>query len=173
MAGVTMLKKQFSPSVAAFLDMLAYAEGTRGIGDDGYNVLFGSTRAAPRLFRGYADHPRIKTWEKNDEFVRNGRPDYTTAAGRYQILARMFDAYKKLLGLTDFSPPAQDAIAVQMMRERGALPHIEAGRLREAIRRCAPIWASLPGAGYGQPERKITQLEAVYAAAGGYLETGR
>ena len=38
--------------------------------------------------------------------------------------------------------------------ERGALPMIDRGDIRQAIDRCSNIWASLPGAGYGQFEHK-------------------
>ena len=38
--------------------------------------------------------------------------------------------------------------------ECGALPMIDRGDIRQAIDRCSNIWASLPGAGYGQFEHK-------------------
>ena len=47
------------------------------------------------------------------------------------------------------SPKSQDAVALQI-KERGALPMIDRGDIRQAIDRCSNIWASLPGAGYGQ-----------------------
>ena len=62
------------------------------------------------------------------------------------------DAYRKQLGLKDFSPKSQDAVALQQIKERGALPMIDRGDIRQAIDRCSNIWASLPGAGYGQFE---------------------
>ena len=39
---------------------------------------------------------------------------------------------------------------MQQIKERGALPMIDRGDIRQAIDRCSNIWASLPGAGYGQ-----------------------
>ena len=60
------------------------------------------------------------------------------------------DAYRKQLGLKDLSPKSQDAVALQQIKERGALPMIDRGDIRQAIDRCSNIWASLPGAGYGQ-----------------------
>ena len=45
-----------------------------------------------------------------------------------------------------------DAVALQQIKERGALPMIDHGDIRQAIDRCSNIWASLPGAGYGQFE---------------------
>ena len=52
--------------------------------------------------------------------------------------------------LKDFSPKSQDAVALQQIKERGALPMIDRGDIRQAIDCCSNIWASLPGAGYGQ-----------------------
>ena len=43
---------------------------------------------------------------------------------------------------------------MQQIKERGALPMIDRGDIRQAIDRCSSIWASLPGAGYGQFEHK-------------------
>ena len=142
------------PNVAAFLDMLAHSEGTFGRGDDGYNVLVGGG-----LFHDYSDHPRQ---------LIELRPDLkSTAAGRYQILARNFDPYKRALHLPDFSPESQDQIAVQMIREVKAIPMIQAGQFGAAVSACRHIWASLPGAGYGQHENKLENLEAAYVKAGG------
>ena len=43
---------------------------------------------------------------------------------------------------------------MQQIKGRGALPMIDRGDIRQAIDRCSNIWASLPGAGYGQFEHK-------------------
>ena len=77
------------------------------------------------------------------------------------------DAYRKQLGLKDFSPKSQDAVALQQIGERGALPMIDRGDIRQAIDRCSNIWASLPGAGYGQFEHKADSLIAKFKEAGG------
>lgn len=148
----------------AFLDMIAYSEigpVLLAVSDNGYNVIVGSTAAFPMLFQSYADHPRRLVP------LRPGLK--STAAGRYQLLARYFDAYKRQLHLIDFSPATQDAIALQQIKECRAIQDIEAGRFDDAISKCARIWASLPGAGYGQHENKITDLRAAYLNAGGTL----
>ena len=142
----------------AFLDMISVSEGTYGHGDNGYNVLVGGA-----LFYSYADHPR--TLVK----VREGL--FSTAAGRYQLLSRYYDAYKRLLKLNDFSPESQDAIALQQIKECKAIDDIEEGRFDLAVSKCAHIWASLPGAGYGQHENKIEKLRAAYIKAGGIIAT--
>ena len=38
---------------------------------------------------------------------------------------------------------SQDAVALQQIKERGALPVIDRGDIRQAIDRCSNIWASL------------------------------
>ena len=55
----------------------------------------------------------------------------------------------------------------QQIKERGALPMIDRGDIRQAIDRCSNIWASLPGAGYGQFEHKADSLIAKFKEAGG------
>ena len=149
----------------AFLDMIAVSElgkGLMAVSDNGYNVIVGSTPAKPLLFYDYADHPR--------KLVTLNKSLKSTAAGRYQVLARYFDAYKKILNLPDFSPDSQDKIALQQIAERKALVDIDAGRIAQAIKRCKNIWASLPGAGYGQHENKIETLLTAFVEAGGTLE---
>jgi len=143
----------------AFLDMIAYAEGTGGV--NGYRMMFGG-----RLFDSYADHPRVVHTFTN----KLGQTLRTSAAGRYQFLARTWDELRDKLDLPDFSPASQDAAALELIRQRGALPDVRAGRITEAVRKVAPIWASLPGAGYHQPERKLEQLLAAFQSSGGYLE---
>lgn len=143
----------------AFLDMIAHSEiGPELLArsDNGYNVLVGG-----KLFKSYADHPRV--------VVKLSDTLSSSAAGRYQVLARYFDAYKKILRLVDFSPASQDAIAMQYIKERGALGPIDSGQFVDAVSRCRNIWASMPGAGYGQHENSIDRLQAAYVAAGGTL----
>jgi lysozyme len=149
----------------AFLDMIATSElGGRLLvaSDNGYNVLVGSTPDHPRLFSSYVDHPRQLVCLPSSCVT-------STAAGRYQILARYFDIYKGRLGLTDFSPASQDAIALQMIGECHALDDIDLGLLATAIGKCRSRWASLPGAGYGQHENDFAELAAAYRRAGGVI----
>ncbi len=145
------------PNMAAFLDMLAHSEGTTKYGhDDGYNVIVGG-----KLFDDYSAHPNILVE------LRPGLK--STAAGRYQLLFRYYQPYKGLLKLDDFSPASQDKIAIQQIKERRAMPLIETGHFTDAVNACKNIWASLPGAGYGQHENGIGPLRMAYVAAGGIL----
>lgn len=147
----------------AFLTMIGTSEGTVQIpgGDNGYRVIVGSTAAKPILFGSYADHPRQR--------IQLSAGLSSTAAGRYQILERYYDAYKAMLKLPDFSPASQDAIAIQMIRERQAFADVCAGRIDEAVGKCASIWASLPGNNYGQHENPLASLRSHFIDAGGRL----
>ncbi len=143
----------------AFLDTIAFSEIGPALleaSDNGYNVLVGSTPSHPLLFGSYDDHPNILN-----------AACQSTAAGRYQLLHRYYVSYKASLGLPDFSPASQDAIALQQISECHALPDIDAGNFASAVAKCAHIWASLPGAGYGQHENKLALLQAAYVNAGG------
>jgi muramidase (phage lysozyme) len=144
----------------AFLDMIAWSEGTSTIAesDNGYNVLVGG-----KLFFTYNDHPR--------QLVTINSKLKSTAAGRYQLLARYFDHYKKLLKLPDFSAPSQDAIAIQQIKECKALNDIDEGNIEFAVKKCSNIWASFPGNNYGQHQQKISALLAVYTEAGGEVKS--
>ncbi|CTT03678.1 TPA: glycoside hydrolase family protein [Escherichia coli] len=153
-----------SPQRKAFLDMLAWSEGTdngrQKTNNHGYDVIVGGS-----LFTDYSDHPR--------KLVTLSPTLKSTAAGRYQLLSKWWDAYRVQLGLKDFSPASQDAVALQQIKERGALPLIDSGDIRQAIDRCSNIWASLPGAGYGQFEHKADNLIAVFKAAGGQVSESK
>lgn len=160
--GMTEIVLAANPGLAdnrrAFLDMLAFSElGTALLNksDDGYNVVVGGS-----LFTGYADHPH--------RLVNLPRLNIkSTAAGRYQLLGRYWDVYRQQLGLADFSPVNQDKVALQQIRERGALADIDAGHIAVAIGKCRNIWASLPGAGYGQHEHTLAVLLERYQQRSG------
>lgn len=146
-----------SRNLNAFLDMIAFSEGTIGLGDDGYNKLVNPAK----FFESYDRHPDVLVQ------VRKGLK--STGAGRYQHLSRHWEWYRDGIPLPDFGPESQDRWAIQLIRERKALSLIEAGRIPEAIKRCSNIWASFPGAGYKQPEHTLGNLLAKYQEFGGEL----
>ncbi len=146
-----------SKNISAFLDMLAFSEGTTGRGDDGYNKLVNPAG----LFDSYLNHP--------NKVVQVSKTLKSTAAGRYQFLSKHWEHYKKQLNLPDFGPESQDKWAIQLIRERKAIDDIEAGRIEAAIEKCRNIWASLPGAGYGQPEHSVENLIDAYKRYGGVV----
>lgn len=151
-------------NVVAFLDMLAWGEGTsisRHTKDDGYDVVVGGIDS-PNTFSDYGTHPNILV-QVNSKGLKS------TAAGRYQLLNRYYRPYADLLGLRDFSPLAQDKIALQQIKEQRAMDDVKAGRIEAAIKKCSTIWASLPGNTYGQPHHTVFDLIGVYRAAGGVV----
>lgn len=155
------LAGQIHGNLAAFLDMIAWSEGTdngrQKTADRGYDVIVGGGN-----FVGYADHPRVMV-----ELPALGIK--SSAAGRYQLLGRYWDAYRRTLGLTQFDPASQDRVAIQQIKECKAIAQIERGDFEGAVQSCRRIWASLPGAGYSQHEHHILKLLAAYEAAGGKL----
>ena len=119
----------------------------------GYDVIVGG-----ELFTDYSDHPR--------KLVTLNPKLKSTGAGRYRFFPvggmPTASAWPERL-LSEKS----DAVALQQIKERGALPMIDRGDIRQAIDRCSNIWASLPGAGYGQFEHKADSLIAKFKEAGG------
>ena len=95
----------------AFLDMLAWSEGTdngrQKTRNHGYDVIVGG-----ELFTDYSDHPSQTCHAKPKTQINRRR---TLPAS-----SRWWDAYRKQLGLKDFSPKSQDAVALQQIKERGA-----------------------------------------------------
>lgn len=151
----------------AFLDMLAVSEGTSTspiTQNDGYDVIVTGVDG-PEIFTDYSQHPFVGRKPKKI----NNSGLYSTASGRYQHMLVHWPHYKLQLSLPDFGPASQDRWAIQLIRERSALPLIDGGRFDEAVSRVRNLWASLPGAGYGQHENKIDKLRAAYVAAGGTL----
>jgi muramidase (phage lysozyme) len=142
----------------ALLKTIGFSEIGRDLlahSDNGYNVLFGGT-----LFQSYADHPR--------KHITIGGLT-STAAGKYQILERIYDEYKGKVKVNDFSPHAQDLIALELIKETGGDMLINEGHFSEAIIRCNRIWASLPNSPYGQHTNNMNYLEAFFVNVGGTL----
>jgi len=154
---IQLLAQLDDGNVKAFLHTIRVGEGTAD--PDGYRRHFGGT-----LFDSYADHPRkvITAGMGNKQYS-------SSAAGAYQFLTRTWTECAQLLGLRDFSPKCQDIAALFLIRRAGALDDVIAGRIKDAIVKCAPIWASLPTSSYGQPTKSMEQALATYASAGGLL----
>lgn len=156
-------------NIAAFLDMLAYAEGTANhplTRDRGYDVIVTGLDGKREVFTDYRDHPFA---HGRPAKVFNRRGEKSTASGRYQQLYLFWPHYQQQLALPDFSPLSQDRLAIQLISECRALDALRQGRIEWAISRCRNIWASLPGAGYGQREHSLEELITVWRTAGGVL----
>lgn len=158
---------QISKNLQAFLDTLAWSEGTStspATKCNGYDVIVTGVDGKPEILTDFSDHPFNKGRPSKQI---NSRGLTSNASGRYQFMLKDWAHYKAQLGLPDFSPESQDKWAIQLIKERKALPDIEAGNIASAVSKCRNIWASLPGAGYGQREHSMDDLIARYKAAGG------
>lgn len=153
--------KDIGINMCAFLDVIAYSEGTDKYPCNGYQTIVGGAQ-----FEDFSTHPNVRVWFKHYKL-------FSTAAGRYQLLYRYWVAYSKQLRLYNFSPISQDLIAIKQIREQGAYADIKAGRIIVAIEKCANIWASFPGAGYKQRENKMSDLLEVYKKARQRYETAK
>jgi muramidase (phage lysozyme) len=137
----------------ALLDTIAFTEGTRGRGKDGYNVTF-----AYRYFSSCAKHPNMR--------VCAGRY-CSTAAGRYQFLTATW----KGLGYSDFGPANQDRAGMKLVSRRGA--NVPTGRALTAtefantMNRISYEWASLPPGRYGQPSYSMAATRRQYCSFAG------
>ena len=137
----------------AFLDTIAYAEGTYGKGDNGYNIKFGGS-----TFSDYSKHP--------DDCVTFKLPGLgrrcSTAAGRYQIMN--FNATK----MPDFSPKSQDLWTLNKLKQINALKQIDSGNISKAIALSCSTWASFPcyngdkKGRYNQPVKPLPDLISFY-----------
>lgn len=104
-------------NLRAFLTMIQYAEGTYG--PNAYRMLYGGD-----LFSSFVDHPAIPV-------TKAGLT--STAAGAYQILYRTWTGLQQTIPLNDFSPANQDRAAIELIRRRGALEDVMAGRFAVAV----------------------------------------
>jgi len=144
--------------LGAFLDTIAWSEGTSTsplTRNRGYDVKVTGVEG-PSVFTSYSDHPFASG---GSVLVRTEPRLVSTAAGRYQLLARYWHVYRVQLELYDYSPASQDAVALQQMKERGVT---DIGDIGAAIHACNNIWASFPGNNYGQGGHSIDKLISKY-----------
>lgn len=156
-------------NIAAFLTMLQEAEGTANRADP-YAVCYGYAHT----IRNFANHPAITgEWRGerlSDGMCRNagfGPGCVSTAAGAYQLIKPTWMSAASALRLPDFSPSSQDAACIELIRRRGALEDVKAGRIASAITKCKNEWASLPGNYAKQGQRSQGDLIAWYMQNGG------
>ncbi|HEY9837470.1 MAG TPA: glycoside hydrolase family 104 protein [Vampirovibrionales bacterium] len=136
--------------VQAFLDTIAWAEGTAG--PSAYRMQFTGTK-----FSSFKDHPReIKCGSSY------GSRLCSDAAGKYQFLSTTWDRMAKKIGASDFSPANQDRAAIALLDEYGVLEDIEAGSFSYVVVQLIPVWPSFQDVGNGDRARAIARLEQVY-----------
>ena len=103
-----------SKNVVAFLDTLAYSEGTsieKATQNQGYDVIVTGEdhlggQVHEEVFTDYSNHPFASG--RPPQIIREKPLLQSTASGRYQLLARYWPVYKAQMHLPDFSPLSQD-----------------------------------------------------------------
>lgn len=148
-----LLKERNVPENRAFLDMIAFAEGTYYARAQGYKMRYptGTT------FASFDAHPALVICARS----RN-KQLCSTAAGRYMFLESTWNKAAPRLELADFSPLNQDLAALLLIYERHALDDIKKGDLKNAISKVKTIWSSLPGAPYRQPIIRYDALRNMF-----------
>lgn len=164
-----MPQETAAANIAAFLNTIQWAEGTAQELNP-YAVCYGYRHT----ISDFSDHPAITgEWRGErlpDAMCANagfGPGCVSTAAGAYQIIKPTWRNITAALGLRDFGPDSQDAAAVELIRRRGALEDVKAGRIVAAIGKCRNEWASLPGNYARQGQRSMGDLIACYQQNGG------
>lgn len=143
-------------NVQALLAMIKKFES-----DGKYNVLYGGG-----TFADYSKHPQVRVPFFNPA---TQKPDYSTAAGAYQINFPTWSTVLKYAGAGDFSPASQDAAAVWLLKLNGALAAIMDGDFDTAIRLASKTWASLPYTASKQNHVSQAAAQLAYVQAGGRL----
>lgn len=121
-------------NLTKFLNFLSKAEGAD------YNTIVGGSR-----FNSFDAHPGVVGLRTKE--------GPSTAAGRYQITKTTYDDVAPRLGIKDFSPQSQDAIAIELIRRGKAYDDVVSGNFESAINKLGSTWASLPSSPYSQPKK--------------------
>lgn len=154
---------RLTPEGQKLLETISYAEGTkRAKPEESYRVMFGGG-LAPDLSR----HP--------DTIVRGGGYS-SAAAGKYQFMPSTWQSQASRLGLQGFGPKEQDLAALALARANlmpiGGLSVLQKEGLSPRVAAAlSPVWASFPTESgqsyYGQPVKKLGELQKVYGTATG------
>jgi muramidase (phage lysozyme) len=131
-------RKDITPRERAFLDMIAYSEGTSG--PFGYNMLY-----TKRRFKLFDFHPHKVVCSKGL---------CSSEAGRYQILWKT----DQTIPVDGFDPKAQDTEALALIERHGALGDVRLGNVQGAILKCSGEWASFPTSPYHQHTNSMQRL---------------
>jgi len=156
--------------VQTLMDVIAWSEGTDLKNENvGYNVLIdgipndGNTKYT-NSYVSYSKPNTLEKWGKSyisGDAIYNNHPNvlikwkqgsdtnqnnYSSAAGRYQILAPIWKNLSSRYFINDFSPSNQDKICLAMIER--AFPYIKQGKWELAITSICKSWPSLPGSGY-------------------------
>jgi muramidase (phage lysozyme) len=137
----------------ALLDTIAFAEGTKGRGYDGYNILY--------------SYQTISDCNRHPDRVICSGSYCSSAAGRYQFLDSTWAGLK----LPNFRPENQTRGAMTLISRRGgSVPSdraMTATEFANLMNKISYEWASLPPGRYGQPMRSMSSLRGEYCKYAG------
>lgn len=169
--------------VVAMLETIPFAEGTSTspiTKNAGYDIIVSGVDGRHRT-DDYSNHPFASG--RPPILVRAADAQYpsglkSTASGRYQITWPTWRGLQVKLKLPDFSPLSQDLACIELLRQCGALAHLQNGDIDSALaahhqsqdlaaaEACeSRLWASFPGSTAGQPTRSAEVLNAQFASA--------
>lgn len=142
----------------ALHDSIAWAEGTRGYSEDGYDVMFSF-----KIMNSCNKHP--------NQCLAFGS-SCSTAAGRYQFLKGTWDSVKNANGLSNFEPESQEVGAKYLVNtvRHVTVPQnraMTASEFSNAMSKLSWEWASLPPGRYGQPNKTSSQMRNFYCNLAG------
>lgn len=156
-----------SGNTDAFLRLIRIAEGTEREGLDPYAVVY----SYAFTISDFSAHPAELGWggvplpDELCEAAGFSPGCVSTAAGAYQINRPTW----RSLGGGSFDPASQDAAAIRLLTQIGALDAIESGDLQTALQIAGGRWASLPSSTAGQPKISIAEAETIFAESGGVV----
>ena len=148
-------------NIAAFLYLIRASEHFLRDAESGaaYQLFYGGSR-----FTDLSDHPAITGEKKGVPLAASvclnaglAPGCVSTAAGAYQIIKSTWQGVRD--GLPDFSPASQDAAAIRLLAQTGALKLILAGDIDGAVEKANNIWASLPNATFGQATKRYAYVQ--------------
>lgn len=142
----------------ALHDSIAWAEGTRGYSDDGYDVMFSF-----KLMNSCNAHP--------NQCIKFGST-CSTAAGRYQFLTGTWSSVRSANSLSSFEPENQELGAQYLVKtvRKVTVPTsraMTASEFSNAMSKLSWEWASLPPGRYGQPNKSASQMRSMYCSLAG------
>lgn len=145
----------YEANLAAFLKLIRMGESS-----DNYRALVGGGE-----FTSFAGHPRdtMPEWRG----VLNPRVNlYSTAAGGYQITYTTFNDLVRTHGFArdDFSPDAQDRMAIALLKRRGAFEDVRAGRVSDAHWKLVHEWEM-----FQMPRWSVANTQSTFNSLGGVL----
>jgi muramidase (phage lysozyme) len=139
--------------ISAFLGVIGKFES-----NNQYDVMAGTSER----ITDFSWHPGIIR-----NVTINGIVYPTSASGKYQITKGTWKDFAPIAGVSDFTPPSQDAVAYEILRSTGAFDYLAADDIEGAFKAASGRWSSLPGSGAHQnPQSLNTALNVFFTLLG-------